>query len=254
MLYFKLRWLPGEFEKYCSDVEHTAAWGGQLEVSGSGFSVPVRLSLQQLLQKLVCALFVFQLRALTQILQLPIEVVQASSAAIKIGEEFDSEPITLVYVITSAVPPEKTQLHIHGCLRDHLHEPMRRYMRHAYGLGEHYNSVERLKDPANADGSWQTPHSRISWDDLPLLNDNHASQAKDVRGALKSTSLLVRILGNDDDDDFPLDLGQSPVEQLTHANTETLGPFTVLLERTDVQPVNRVSVIWTSNLMSLPIK
>ncbi|CAF99401.1 unnamed protein product, partial [Tetraodon nigroviridis] len=76
-----------EFEKYCSDVEHTAAWGGQLE-----------------------------LRALTQVLQLPIEVVQASSAAVKIGEEFDSEPITLVY------------------------------MRHAYGLGEHYNSVERLKD------------------------------------------------------------------------------------------------------------
>eukprot|EP00066_Takifugu_rubripes_P018149 XP_011607415.1 PREDICTED: OTU domain-containing protein 6B [Takifugu rubripes] len=83
-----------EFEKYCSDVEHTAAWGGQLE-----------------------------LRALTQVLQLPIDVVQSSSAAIKIGEEFDGEPITLVY------------------------------MRHAYGLGEHYNSVERLKDPANADGS-----------------------------------------------------------------------------------------------------
>lgn len=52
-------------------------------------------------------LLVFQLRALTQVLQLPIEVVQASSATIKIGEEFDSEPITLVYAITSAVPPEK---------------------------------------------------------------------------------------------------------------------------------------------------
>lgn len=98
-------------------------------------------------------------------------------------------------------------------------------MRHAYGLGEHYNSVERLKDPANADGSWETPRSRVTWDDLPLLNDNNASQAesscKDVRGALKSTSLPVRILGNDGDD-FPLDLGQSPVEQLIHANTETL--------------------------------
>lgn len=43
----------------------------------------------------------FQLRALTQVLRLPIDVVQASSAAIKIGEEFDSEPITLVYVIAS---------------------------------------------------------------------------------------------------------------------------------------------------------
>ncbi|KAM3858468.1 deubiquitinase OTUD6B [Diretmus argenteus] len=77
-----------EFEKYCSDVEHTAAWGGQLE-----------------------------LRALTQVLQLPIEVIQGDSPTIKIGEEYDRDPITLIY------------------------------MRHAYGLGEHYNSVERLKDP-----------------------------------------------------------------------------------------------------------
>uniref|UniRef100_UPI0037E7E8EF deubiquitinase OTUD6B n=1 Tax=Semicossyphus pulcher TaxID=241346 RepID=UPI0037E7E8EF len=83
-----------EFEKYCSEVEHTAAWGGQLE-----------------------------LRALTQVLQLPIEVIQANSSTIKIGEEFDSNPVTLVY------------------------------MRHAYGLGEHYNSVERLKDPVNAEDS-----------------------------------------------------------------------------------------------------
>lgn len=83
-----------EFEKYCSEVEHTAAWGGQLE-----------------------------LRALTQVLQLPIEVIQADSPTIKIGEEYNSEAITLVY------------------------------MRHAYGLGEHYNSVERLKDPANAEDS-----------------------------------------------------------------------------------------------------
>lgn len=83
-----------EFEKYCSDVEHTAAWGGQLE-----------------------------LRALTHVLHLPIAVIQADSPTLKIGEEYDSEPITLVY------------------------------MRHAYGLGEHYNSVERLKDPANAEDS-----------------------------------------------------------------------------------------------------
>ncbi|XP_013861241.1 deubiquitinase OTUD6B [Austrofundulus limnaeus] len=79
---------PDEFEKYCSDVEHTAAWGGQLE-----------------------------LRALTQVLHLPVEVIQADSPAIKIGEEYGGETITLVY------------------------------MRHAYGLGEHYNSVEPLNDP-----------------------------------------------------------------------------------------------------------
>lgn len=28
-------------------------------------------------------------------------------------------------------------------------------MRHAYGLGEHYNTVERLKEPANAEDSWE---------------------------------------------------------------------------------------------------
>ncbi|MCI4395438.1 hypothetical protein PGIGA_G00180430 [Pangasianodon gigas] len=78
-----------EFEKYCSDVAETAAWGGQLE-----------------------------LRALTHVLQLPIEVIQADSPALIIGEEYDKSPITLVY------------------------------MRHAYGLGEHYNSVEPLKDAA----------------------------------------------------------------------------------------------------------
>lgn len=48
MLYLKRLspcWLPDEFEKYCSDVEHTAAWGGQLEVSGSGLFCSRHLSL-----------------------------------------------------------------------------------------------------------------------------------------------------------------------------------------------------------------
>ncbi|XP_030644908.1 deubiquitinase OTUD6B [Chanos chanos] len=79
-----------EFEKYCSDVADTAAWGGQLE-----------------------------LRALTQVLQLPIEVIQAESPTITIGEEYSKPPVVLVY------------------------------MRHAYGLGEHYNSVEPLGEAAN---------------------------------------------------------------------------------------------------------
>ncbi|XP_075438981.1 deubiquitinase OTUD6B isoform X4 [Ascaphus truei] len=74
-----------EFEKYCSDIANTSAWGGQLE-----------------------------LRALSHILQTPIEVIQADSPPIVIGEEYASKPITLIY------------------------------MRHAYGLGEHYNSVEQL--------------------------------------------------------------------------------------------------------------
>ncbi|XP_061109410.1 deubiquitinase OTUD6B [Conger conger] len=76
-----------EFEKYCSDVEDTAAWGGQLE-----------------------------LRALSQVLEMPFEVIQADSPSIVIGEEYTNAPIVLIY------------------------------MRHAYGLGEHYNSVEPLKE------------------------------------------------------------------------------------------------------------
>ncbi|NP_001011269.1 deubiquitinase OTUD6B [Xenopus tropicalis] len=74
-----------EFLKYCTDIVNTPAWGGQLE-----------------------------LRALSHILKTAIEVIQAESSPIVIGEEYSSKAITLVY------------------------------MRHAYGLGEHYNSVELL--------------------------------------------------------------------------------------------------------------
>ncbi|XP_034776990.2 deubiquitinase OTUD6B [Acipenser ruthenus] len=80
---------PDEFEKYCSDVAETAAWGGQLE-----------------------------LRALSHILKMPIEVIQAKSPTIVIGEEYENTPVRLIY------------------------------MRYAYGLGEHYNSVEPLSEAA----------------------------------------------------------------------------------------------------------
>ncbi|XP_062917541.1 deubiquitinase OTUD6B [Mobula hypostoma] len=85
---------PDEFEKYCHEVASTAAWGGQLE-----------------------------LRALSHVLKMPMEVIQADSAPITVGEEYGKKPIILVY------------------------------MRHAYGLGEHYNSVEQLKDPDTEDTS-----------------------------------------------------------------------------------------------------
>ncbi|NWI14298.1 OTU6B Deubiquitinase, partial [Crypturellus soui] len=83
-----------EFEKYCDDIANTAAWGGQLE-----------------------------LRALSHILQTPIEVVQMDSPPIIVGEEYSGKPIILVY------------------------------MRHAYGLGEHYNSVKLLTETATENGS-----------------------------------------------------------------------------------------------------
>ncbi|KAK1331907.1 hypothetical protein QTO34_007583 [Cnephaeus nilssonii] len=76
---------PEEFGKYCDDIINTAAWGGQLE-----------------------------LRALSHILQTPMEIIQADSPPIVVGEEYPNKPLILVY------------------------------MRHAYGLGEHYNSVTWL--------------------------------------------------------------------------------------------------------------
>ncbi|XP_051879182.1 deubiquitinase OTUD6B isoform X2 [Pristis pectinata] len=85
---------PDEFEKYCHEVANTAAWGGQLE-----------------------------LRALSHVLKMPVEVIQADSTPITIGEEYGKKPIILVY------------------------------MRHAYGLGEHYNSVQQLNDQATEDTS-----------------------------------------------------------------------------------------------------
>ncbi|GAA6100467.1 deubiquitinase OTUD6B [Tachysurus ichikawai] len=125
-----------EFEKYCSDVAETAAWGGQLE-----------------------------LRALTHVLQLPIEVIQADSPTIVIGEEYDKSPITLVY------------------------------MRHAYGLGEHYNSVEPQKDAAE------------SLSNLILLNLNH-NKIKLIPPAIKSLSNLERFsIADNQLEEIPAEFG-----------------------------------------------
>lgn len=57
-----------------------------------------------------------ELRALSHILKTPIEVIQMDSPPIIVGEEYDRKPLILVY------------------------------MKHAYGLGEHYNSVKPLLD------------------------------------------------------------------------------------------------------------
>ncbi|XP_004474359.2 OTU domain-containing protein 6A [Dasypus novemcinctus] len=75
-----------DFLSYCNDIVRRAAWGGQLE-----------------------------LRALTHVLQTPIEVIQADSPVVVIGEEYTKKPLTLVY------------------------------MRYACNLGEHYNSVKPLE-------------------------------------------------------------------------------------------------------------
>ncbi|XP_004439938.1 PREDICTED: OTU domain-containing protein 6A [Ceratotherium simum simum] len=75
-----------DFMSYCHDIMHSAAWGGQLE-----------------------------LRALSHVLQTPIEVIQSDSPALLIGEEYTQKPLTLVY------------------------------LRYSCNLGEHYNSVKPLE-------------------------------------------------------------------------------------------------------------
>ncbi|XP_073919019.1 OTU domain-containing protein 6A [Castor canadensis] len=74
-----------DFKSYCDDIV-LGSWGGQLE-----------------------------LRALSHILQTPIEVVQAESPTIVIGEEYNKKPLTLVY------------------------------LQYACNFGEHYNSVKPLE-------------------------------------------------------------------------------------------------------------
>uniref|UniRef100_T1PA48 ubiquitinyl hydrolase 1 n=1 Tax=Musca domestica TaxID=7370 RepID=T1PA48_MUSDO len=75
-----------EFEKYCNDVRNTAAWGGQIE-----------------------------LKALSSILKVPIEVIQADgSPTIQGADEFGGSPLIITY------------------------------HRHMYSLGEHYNSTVEL--------------------------------------------------------------------------------------------------------------
>ncbi|XP_074644148.1 deubiquitinase OTUD6B-like isoform X2 [Tubulanus polymorphus] len=81
------------YEAYCHDVESTTAWGGQLE-----------------------------LKALSQVLRHPIEVVQADGPCIVIGDEHKKSVLILSY------------------------------HRHIYGLGEHYNSVVAKPQESVNDG------------------------------------------------------------------------------------------------------
>ncbi|KAG7163061.1 deubiquitinase OTUD6B-like [Homarus americanus] len=79
-----------QFADYCFQIENTPAWGGQPE-----------------------------LRALSQVLQRKIEVLQAEGSPVIFGEEYtDKKTILLAYY------------------------------RHYYGLGEHYNSVTALTPTA----------------------------------------------------------------------------------------------------------
>ncbi|XP_030380714.1 deubiquitinase OTUD6B [Scaptodrosophila lebanonensis] len=71
-----------QFEEYCQAITNTHAWGGHIE-----------------------------LKALSSMLRVPIEVLQAEGAPTKLGEEFGGAPLVICY------------------------------HRHMYQLGEHYNST-----------------------------------------------------------------------------------------------------------------
>ncbi|CAH8502844.1 unnamed protein product [Schistosoma turkestanicum] len=76
------------FEQYCDSIEKPSTWGGQIEI-----------------------------RALSTMLQIPIEILQAEGVPLIIGEEFSEQPpITIVY------------------------------HRYAFALGEHYNSCLKKQD------------------------------------------------------------------------------------------------------------
>ncbi|KAM7349954.1 deubiquitinase OTUD6B [Cochliomyia hominivorax] len=79
-----------EFDKYCDDIRNTPAWGGQIE-----------------------------LKALSSILKVPIEVLQADGSPTIQGSEFGGSPLIITY------------------------------HRHMYSLGEHYNSTIPLADAPN---------------------------------------------------------------------------------------------------------
>jgi len=86
-----------QFDKYCKDMQNTPAWGGQVE-----------------------------LRALSQALKLPIEVVQADGPSMVVGEEFK--------LLNGASDGDDGG--------DGEKRLILTYHRHAYGLGEHYNAVK----------------------------------------------------------------------------------------------------------------
>ncbi|XP_036267361.1 OTU domain-containing protein 6A [Pipistrellus kuhlii] len=85
-----------DFFSYCDRIVRSASWGGQLE-----------------------------LRALSHVLQRPIEVIQTESPVLLVGEEYTKKPLTLVY---------------------------RRYTS-SLG-GEHYSSVKPLEAEAGAVGGF----------------------------------------------------------------------------------------------------
>ncbi|KAL9879557.1 deubiquitinase OTUD6B [Glossina fuscipes] len=91
-----------EFEKYCNDVRSTPAWGGQIE-----------------------------LKALSSVLKVPIEIIQADGSPTIQGDEFTGDPLVITY------------------------------HRHMYSLGEHYNSTIPLS-AATTDGDYPSDDNQTN--------------------------------------------------------------------------------------------
>jgi len=83
-----------EFYDYCEDIKRNGVWGGMHEA-----------------------------QAVSAVLELPINIIQADSPPIKFGEQYQSsEPLILLYY------------------------------KHKFGLGEHYDSVVKIKGDEGDEG------------------------------------------------------------------------------------------------------
>ncbi|KAG2183176.1 hypothetical protein INT43_006171 [Umbelopsis isabellina] len=99
-----------DLKNYCDDLENTAVWGGQIEVSLDGNLLELNMQIV-LSQRL-------QIMALSKVEKVPFYIIQMGSPVLKISEEdFPAKPPIKLAVKQS------------------------RYHKHLYSLGEHYNSL-----------------------------------------------------------------------------------------------------------------
>ena len=92
--------VPDEFAKYCEEVASTSTWGGQLEVSVVIFFSFGILHLDFIycilvLISVVISLISLQVQALSQALKMSIDIYQADSPVLTVGEEHNSASIIL---------------------------------------------------------------------------------------------------------------------------------------------------------------
>ena len=89
--------VPDEFAKYCEEVASTSTWGGQLEVSVIIFFGILHLDFFLLYTSANLSGYILslQVQALSQALKMSIDIYQADSPVLTVGEEHNSTSIIL---------------------------------------------------------------------------------------------------------------------------------------------------------------